>query len=1779
MDIGCPGINNIKQLIRYSVENDIYDSNYIQKIIGKQLREEFKFRSDKLKKLDRLLKFLENKNVILVVKEYKKVKILAEICCEKYVEQNKELIKSNNIIFTTYRYIANNNYRRRVMEGFWGEVVLVYFDFESYLFEGNRVLLLPDSDKQRFQNAIAKEEKLVEKVSSLARGNSENLAKRHRAYEMKVEKTENEVCELEDAGEGFGVENTDRKEKTNKKQALKRMVLEVDRAPESDDLSKIKAVCSSIKIKAGAKTRILLDEELELPSKVIKIYSLIQTPVRMRFTCENPRNSALDIHVLKFGHVSSPSTFSNIKMFAGSGIMHLNDGKVNIIYNTTYMKYKINVSLFKLDPFVFVYATSKNVYLTLTTKNSFKAFYFDKAGKLWKRASIKNMQFCEERFDIQVCVSLAMIGLVLEYFFRFRLTYSYLREEETGMRLKEIRNLCGNMPFEECYYLECLLSQKGRFLANCIRPPDMKKLRNMNFIEAIRCLDLIITQRFMNVSEVISNLDSGRIPEDVPGLSGMREKLNMHSDEPTSSDLVKSAVCTPLRIIYQYPSQAFMNRVLREFDIDKFIRFGFREENLVDRISKSSSHDPSEVFDHYRSLLTDGIFLGKRKFFFLAMSSSQLRMHNAWFVTPYSKNGNLVGPDFIRSWIGDFSMIKNIGKYAVRLGQVFSTTTGTLIVNSYREEEDIVRGKYVFSDGIGLIRYDLAEKVAAHMGISFVPSAFQIRFAGYKGVVSAANIEEGLVLRKSMKKFESGYNVLEVVTYAQRRPCHLNRQIIMILESLGVSRGVFIKIHDQHIFRILKKNGFQNKITSIIGHKIAEESRKDGSRSIFPPRKQNDDEEIARPLCFVGGAQNIQGIDSFQHSERGVLVSEEGSLFSDIKSKARIFVSQGMTLIGVLDEVGVLEENEIFIMSKVGTEDVIDEKINVYNDHLVVNSDVLVAKNPCLHPGDLRVIKAVDRECLHYLKECVVFSRKGKRPIFNMCSGSDLDGDIYTISWDSRIIPPSTVRSYTYESTSALYKEVVSMVDIVNFYIKYMQEDQVGLIANAHLSISDISKDGVKNRKAVILADLFNMGIDFPKTGYIATLPFDLAPQIMPDYMEPVGNRYLSTKAIGRLYRRTSYLEFPVSVFCGCEKCMCFSPEEEVEYPQSIDGYVKEGLDMVYRYEKGLITNLKTYRYTLRTNHLKALAWHKAGLHRKKHSFFQFFIEELVDIEKYRKKKECILKHVLDTLRVPYVVFFLSDCAFLVDFKYENRLKDIFSNTYKKHSMIKRKESKDSYIEARYIEVGNEVVFVSSVKKHDSLKQSIGLGPLELFKELFLILLDLGFVSYKDINSLFNFLEFLVESLKGSFTKEALVEILIKISSGFYSSENFNLSESFTNFLLFGVHSEDKKDSPALETQKRSKKSGAKDFVLEHRSNSLLAAALLISTSIKLKYKLRISKVLFRQDVFKISKKGPAPEKRVVICKFNDLVIVGMFDQYDEIYLSPYNGLRLEKHSNTLSFVPNLLNFGKASIEIYKDALRQFLVSHVLSKSTEIQARILPGVLYFCEIPPKYKNNNIRIRDFRNLISFFEDKGMLKAYFKNHIFLLEKLDKKLIKKNSLNAGSKEESFVLYLGSNTEKYKVHISSDLCIKKVSAEGLLLGSFQFIRAGIEDRKDLNIELQQEDEISLSALPESLRFITTEKVLTKEKNKLKLNAKLAAFCTITLEASTSVILESGKADFRLGFTRVFSGVDCSKCGSHGFAEAVCLFKPGEEVLHEKIESFFEEVWNRVLLLDGIEN
>ena len=172
---------------------------------------------------------------------------------------------------------------------------------------------------------------------------------------------------------------------------------------------------------------------------------------------------------------------------------------------------------------------------------------------------------------------------------------------------------------------------------------------------------------------------------------------------------------TPTKVYFCGPELNLSNRVLRKYpdDINNFLRVSFVDEdldklysiNLSSRMSSEDKERHTGIFQRILSILRNGIAIGDKKFKFLGFSQSQLRENSLWM---FASRPGLTAA-YIRKWMGDFRELKNVAKYAARLGQSFSSSRETF--NVYMHKIEIIPDievesdgvNYVFSDGIGKI--------------------------------------------------------------------------------------------------------------------------------------------------------------------------------------------------------------------------------------------------------------------------------------------------------------------------------------------------------------------------------------------------------------------------------------------------------------------------------------------------------------------------------------------------------------------------------------------------------------------------------------------------------------------------------------------------------------------------------------------------------------------------------------------------------------------------------------------------------------------------------------------------------------------------------------------------------------------------------------------------------------------------------------------------------------------------------------------------------------------
>ncbi|EAS06076.2 RNA-dependent RNA polymerase RdRP2 (macronuclear) [Tetrahymena thermophila SB210] len=608
---------------------------------------------------------------------------------------------------------------------------------------------------------------------------------------------------------------------------------------------------------------------------------------------------------------------------------------------------------------------------------------------------------------------------------------------------------------------------------------------------------------------------------------------------------------TPSGLIYNLKELELSNRVLRIFQdsTDSFIRGTFQDDSL-----ENAKH-MKYVSRYFRQKLKSFKVLNW-EFINFGWSASQLRNSSSWF---FHETEVLKKQDVITR-IGDFSGINPPAKKSARIGQCFSSSTPYILKERPNIEfiDDITtpsavqevdangnicyfrQKKKVFTDGIGTISQDLIRKISDHLNAFFM-CAIQVRYGGAKGVLTIdykSDKKNTIQLRESMIKYkitdEQDELIIDILDRNKYRFGYLNRQVIILLRSLGIENEQFIQAQQEYIEELNKSALKDASIFTLFNTDYS----KDGTR-LFP---------ITHLLRSMQTSRIDMAQDIFC---KGVIHTLKKRGFYILRKKSNIFLKKSARLMGVIDEYNVLEQDEVFAYISQDSE----------KSFFQVEGDVIVVKNPCLHPGDIRKLKAVTLETISQrlgegkinpfkkLRNILIFPQKGKEPITSQIAGSDLDGDCYFICWDQRFIPLEQKEPFNYDEDDNSQKKQISqeqydieiskkpntqfktknpvreVIDdneqMLDFFIDFINNENLGKIDNSHLVFADKSPLYAEDPKCLKLASLHAQAVDYAKTGISPQLPKNLAIKEYPDFMEKDDKpSYQSQSILGILYRQ-----------------------------------------------------------------------------------------------------------------------------------------------------------------------------------------------------------------------------------------------------------------------------------------------------------------------------------------------------------------------------------------------------------------------------------------------------------------------------------------------------------------------------------------------------------------------------------------------------------------------------------------------------------------------------------
>lgn len=754
--------------------------------------------------------------------------------------------------------------------------------------------------------------------------------------------------------------------------------------------------------------------------------------------------------------ISIDSSFYSSKIFCGTICCEGFDS-ITIFFESNYHSYRLKISKLNLSEIIQVEA---NIFYMKTQKQP--TLEKKKMGSFYQQTPYKVFNNAEDD---------ELTKILLPHFLVIKLiTTQQFADPLIFFFEKNRLSLCQGWYNDESWY------NKPNFtmlLTNCpltwqVKYSILVLLTNFKMkLEDLTEKNMKILNSYPNYT--LANLFYSKISFD-PNKPFINKTLRVCED---SKMPIKRVYITPTTIIFHPPNYEIGNRVVRKYAelSEYFLRVTFCDEKL-----KKTSTWSEKILKRFRRLLNNFNLFGI-ELEFLGFSNSQIKNHSCWMTLKFSDSLT----EQIREELGDFSGCKNVAKYSARLGLCFTETHTTIQVDPSKivTIPDIERNGYVFSDGIGKISPEYFFRIREILKVNSSEEicAVQIRLGGCKGVlVLAPEITDKIQIRPSMQKFESQDTELEVCNFSKFKPGYLNRQIILLLHGLGISEEVFLSIQENFILEI--KNSYYKNPNNFIS------ALKSSS--------------ISSELYEL-----VTKFDKYR--DNSTIKQAYNKYLNEIITKVRFPANDSALLMGVLDEYNMLSYDQVYI------------RVSRPNYSHVVTGKVVVAKNPCLHPGDIQILEAVDRNELAHLVNVVVFSQRGDRPLPNKCSGSDLDGDEYFVSWNQLLVPEEQYESMEYEKVEEVLEEV-SAEKVKDYFIGYMKSEVLGTVDNLHLVHADLK--GIFSEEALALAELHSKAVDYPKTGIQISIPNEYRVNKWPDFMEKsFSPSYESQGILGKLYR------------------------------------------------------------------------------------------------------------------------------------------------------------------------------------------------------------------------------------------------------------------------------------------------------------------------------------------------------------------------------------------------------------------------------------------------------------------------------------------------------------------------------------------------------------------------------------------------------------------------------------------------------------------------------------
>ncbi|KAJ5182540.1 hypothetical protein N7492_000156 [Penicillium capsulatum] len=421
--------------------------------------------------------------------------------------------------------------------------------------------------------------------------------------------------------------------------------------------------------------------------------------------------------------------------------------------------------------------------------------------------------------------------------------------------------------------------------------------------------------------------------------------------------------------------------------------------------------------------------------------------------------------------------------------------------------------KRVMNDGCALMSKSLAREISDSLGLDGVPSCFQGRIAGAKGVwmvdrhqsyINSFRAEGDLWMQISDSQlkinphpqewnepFDKEKLTFEVVNWSKElHPVDLNIQLLAILEHggrhnnrikdriAGLTRQGIASVYND-VEHVLQAD------SPVLCRGLMQKLRPSGDGASRPlDQWTGSDAEFIIRLSEAGFAPR-----SF-YPLRKKLQKHLNAVLGRHVDNLKIQVPLSTYAFCIADPYKVLKRDEVhFGFSKKWKSNDPDDP---FDDDILDGMDVLVGRLPAHVPSDIQRRHAVWNKELRHFVDVIVFPTQGDMPLAHMLSGGDYDGDMPWICWDQEIVrnfynsalPESEFPPEHFELTkhSVPMAQVASTEEFLQTTFEFnLTQSNLGRCTMEHEKLA--YDESIQSNRALELACLLSHLVDGRKAG------------------------------------------------------------------------------------------------------------------------------------------------------------------------------------------------------------------------------------------------------------------------------------------------------------------------------------------------------------------------------------------------------------------------------------------------------------------------------------------------------------------------------------------------------------------------------------------------------------------------------------------------------------------------------------------------------------------------